>query len=400
MLAATAKVESTVSPVGEAKTHMQQASLMQHLQKRFKDLNHEFQPWKTQFTPPGWFGEEEKKFLYVMGRWCPGPLLEQGPFAGLSTTAYASGVRDSHLLDKKPKKVLLTCDIFPAIEDDQTHYPYVFRLPSNTSSGGESDATQFHLVLEGSTVDSFVLHNSDWKTFGEVLSHPGGAHAYLVTQLSRNHLLDYVSVVTGRTYPNLDYRCAFFDTAHSGLEILHALPAWVQTVKQRGGKQQVLAFHDHFGYVNLKLQREDGVVKEMAYIGCKGVVTNIWNIVSSTTFGWTWVVHVQDLRPAWQQAVRQLPDPHALGVLVRKHASYVLRHHLSNSVCTTLCHKIHSILGEMADTRFPCVPSGDPNDAPSAHTLKLINDVRNQSRAYIHSILEASGGDAHEYSYE
>ena len=41
---------------------------------------------------PGWLGPNEQQFLYTMGRWCPGPLLEQGAFAGLSTSALAAGV--------------------------------------------------------------------------------------------------------------------------------------------------------------------------------------------------------------------------------------------------------------------------------------------------------------------
>ncbi len=50
----------------------------------------------------------------LIGRYCPGKLLGQGPFVGLSTSAFTAGVRDAKKIDGK-EKVFITADIFPEV---------------------------------------------------------------------------------------------------------------------------------------------------------------------------------------------------------------------------------------------------------------------------------------------
>ena len=81
----------------------------------------------------GWFFEEETRFLYAMGRMCTGPLLEQGPYAGKSTSAWTSGLRDGEEKDGRQRQMFLTTDIFPVHPSvgpgtaGDTGYPYYWK---------------------------------------------------------------------------------------------------------------------------------------------------------------------------------------------------------------------------------------------------------------------------------
>jgi len=277
-----------------------------------------------------------------MGRWCPGPLLEQGPFAGLSTSALAAGVRDSYLIDKQPKKTFFTVDIFPVHPDfADSGYPHYWKRKI-AGSDIMVDGVEVELYSNGRHIGQTGGWNSGGRA--EVMAFPGGGlHNFLVAALHRNKLLEYVHVVTGASYPKLDYTCTFMDTAHTGPEILDRLPDWIETVRQGGNKTQILAFHDEFGFVH---NDEFG-----HFIGCKSLAANVFNILSHGTFDATWVIQIEGFHPNWKQVVQSLPSREQIVELTEG-----VINPLDWNLCAVLCRDIATQFGASANTRFPCEP--------------------------------------------
>jgi hypothetical protein len=60
---------------------------------------------------PGWLTANERRALYALARWAPGPTLEIGSRVGLFTTAIARGIKDSGV-----NKAFDTIDLNPTIE--------------------------------------------------------------------------------------------------------------------------------------------------------------------------------------------------------------------------------------------------------------------------------------------
>jgi len=264
--------------------------------------------------PWGWFGGEEFKLLYMMGRYCPGPLLEQGPFAGRSTHGFALGLRD-YAKDNpgKDKKTFLSTDVFPihpskaAANAIGAQYPNYWQ-PS-TVTPGRTD-----LFVDNVRVGDTPALGPERETLLTV-----GLHDSMVGHLSKNQLLPYVNVVTGSYYPNLPYHCAFFDTAHQATEIVDRLGDWINTVKLGNGKRQLLAFHDNFGQP-----------------GCKGMLANVMVIKEHATFDQTWTIEVAGLQPFYQKTVDLLPSMVELNALATTAEQM--------NACRTMCEKVMNSL--------------------------------------------------------
>src|SRR5687767_8828205 len=60
----------------------------------------------------GWLSPRERQVLFALGRWAPGPILEVGPWAGLSTTAIAQGIRQS-----REHKEFVSVELNPTTRD-------------------------------------------------------------------------------------------------------------------------------------------------------------------------------------------------------------------------------------------------------------------------------------------
>jgi predicted O-methyltransferase YrrM len=60
----------------------------------------------------GWLRPNERNALYALARWLPGPFLEVGPWAGLSTLVIANGIKDS-----KKEKFFVTYELNPKSEN-------------------------------------------------------------------------------------------------------------------------------------------------------------------------------------------------------------------------------------------------------------------------------------------
>lgn len=283
----------------------------------------------------GWFFEEETRFLYAMGRMCTGPLLEQGPYAGKSTSAWTSGLRDGEEKDGRQRQMFLTTDIFPVHPSvgpgtaGDTGYPYYWKR----------EGSLVNLYVNAQIVGS----TNEWDSGGRDALLKRGLHDTLVGQLARNGLNSYVYVVTSHTYPQLPYRCAFFDTAHQYAEIVDRFPTWIETVKLAGGNRQLLSFHDVFGGFG-----EHG--------DCKSIADNIFNITSEAQFDSTWAAEVHGLHPNWEETLKVIPS-------AKEFYSSPKSREEELEACTTYCRKIYAEL-KNPNNRYPC-KRGESRDRKS-----------------------------------
>jgi len=234
----------------------QDSLTLEHL-KKFHDTTEGKVPQDE--LPSGWFSDDEARWLYTMGRACSGPLIEQGPFAGRSTVAFASGIRDAILLDKQAPKVFISQDIFPLGPGFSQNEIASVGYPNYWKKDGSS---RFELYVDdegigGTSAEEFA--DPEGSNRGAIFAGPGGLHAAMIGNLHKRNLDKYVSVVTGFSYPQLPYSCGFFDTSHALPEIVGRLPTWIETVQLAGGARQILSFHDFLGGNNA-----DGQT------GCKG----------------------------------------------------------------------------------------------------------------------------------
>jgi len=231
--------------------------------------------------PFGWFGEEEYKWLYTIGRHCPGPLLEQGPFAGLSTTAFTAGVRDADQIDGI-KKMFISTDIFPMTpKNDKSEMGYPHYWKYHDGKGGIAD-----LYVDSKYVGSAGEMGPERDKLLEQ-----GLMPSMVGALNKNGLLPWVHVVVGSTYPNLKYGAAFFDTAHGIVEVVDRLPSWVATAEMAGDAPIIMSFHDHAGGPS-----------------CRDIIKEVFDIRDAETFDQTWAVEVHGLQPEYKKVLAALPS--------------------------------------------------------------------------------------------
>merc|ERR1712216_1008911 len=143
----------------------------------------------------------------------------------------------------------------------------------------------------------------EWDTGGRKKLFETGLHNDMVGHMWSNGLLNYVSVVTGTEFPDLPYRSAFFDTAHSLPEILGRYPTWIRTsetlAKTSKGQKQLLSFHDNFG--------TETAIDD--WEGCKGINEIIWNVVDKReSLGATIVFEVDGLYDGYEETMALFPD--------------------------------------------------------------------------------------------
>lgn len=168
----------------------------------------------------GWLTTSEKKALYILGRELDGPILEIGPWVGLSTACLAHGIRDSGM-----QKAFITAELNPTLQDfQQVDGQVVFILPGDEQGRGTTDLETFRKLVE------------------PVLSQPGRAVGQLRRNLENLGISPLVTVVEGdfTCAPNLGYNLVFCDAAHSPYEIEQVLPPLLPFLAPGA----VLAFHD------------------------------------------------------------------------------------------------------------------------------------------------------------
>jgi predicted O-methyltransferase YrrM len=151
---------------------------------------------------PGWLTANERRALYALARWAPGPILEIGSWVGLSTTAIARGIKDSGV-----NKAFDTIDLNPTIEwfrpcADGT---IGFYLPNQSEPFGKCSEDEFK------------------KSIAPIVSIPGGPVTLLRKHLTRCGLDNLVSIHVGdfRNLPLRKYRFVFCDALHDQNEITH-----------------------------------------------------------------------------------------------------------------------------------------------------------------------------------
>jgi hypothetical protein len=169
----------------------------------------------------GWLRPEEKKVLYALSLWLPGPFLEIGAWVGLSTSIIACGIRDS-----KENKQFITAELNPSIHNFKPVLDGIgfFNPVDSTTPSG---------------VCSLELFERDIKPF---VSQPGGIIGMLNKNLTDLQLQDYVQIVEGdfRRVPKLNYRFIFSDTMHDTHEILNNAPS----IRELVSSGTILACHD------------------------------------------------------------------------------------------------------------------------------------------------------------
>ena len=172
----------------------------------------------------GWMSPGEGKMLYALGLTCGGPILEIGPWTGLSTAYIAYGIRDS-----KEKKEFVTVELNPTFEN--------FR-----PVGDEIGCFYPSNEKECSGVFSVDIYESIFKP---VLSMPGRAVGRLRENLKRLGLLESVRIIEGDfnvLAPPKKYKFIFSDAMHTEHEIQKNAPK----IKELLAPGARIACHDVF----------------------------------------------------------------------------------------------------------------------------------------------------------
>jgi predicted O-methyltransferase YrrM len=152
----------------------------------------------------GWLTPQERHMLFALARWLPGPILEIGPFAGLSTTAIARAVRDSGTA-----KLFETVELNPTTANFRPHDDGVgFFVPGDDRPHGVCSVQAYEEKIR------------------PVLESPGGIVGTLRRNLERLGLSGFVTVHVGdfRELPSRPYRFIFCDSLHDEAEISDNAP--------------------------------------------------------------------------------------------------------------------------------------------------------------------------------
>jgi len=170
----------------------------------------------------GWLSSPERRALYALGLVLPGPFLEIGPWAGLSTSCIALGIRDS-----RTSKRFVTTELNPTLacfrkrgSEIAFHYP-----PESTELRGTSSETEFETDIK------------------PVLASPGGVLGTLsrtLTSLDLNALVEVIEGDFEQVAPRLAYSFVFCDAMHDPDEIAKNGPALRNFVRPGS----ILACHD------------------------------------------------------------------------------------------------------------------------------------------------------------
>lgn len=167
----------------------------------------------------GWLTRDERRIIYGLGRFMPGPILEIGSWAGLSTTAIARGIADSG-----EHKDFETIDLNPLVADFRPYAEGIGFFPNGTP-------TPFGVT----TFEAF-------EAMKPVLEYPGGVVGLLRDNLIKTGLSDLVKVHVGdfKKLPPKTYPVVFCDALHDLPEIANNAPGLVGFL-DRGS---ILACHD------------------------------------------------------------------------------------------------------------------------------------------------------------
>lgn len=148
----------------------------------------------------GWLKPDERRALYALARWLPGPFLEIGPWVGLSTSIIAYAIRDSAV-----HKQFITSELNPKI---QNYRPY---------NGGigffvPPESTVPHGVCSIDTFDRLIK---------PVVTGEGGVIGRLEKNLAAKGLDVFVKIVEGdfTQVPDIGYKFVFSDTMHDPPEV-------------------------------------------------------------------------------------------------------------------------------------------------------------------------------------
>jgi hypothetical protein len=173
-------------------------------------------------TIGGWMNSDEQRALYALGRFSVGPIMEIGPWLGLSTCCIAQGIRDSGSFKK-----FVTCELAPTLKNfravDAESVGFFYPEDSELPMG----------------VCSLELFERDIKP---VLGHPQGLLGQLKSNLARMDVDELVEVFVGdfRNSADETYGFLFTDSMHDENEINRNAP----DLKRFIGPGSILACHD------------------------------------------------------------------------------------------------------------------------------------------------------------
>jgi predicted O-methyltransferase YrrM len=149
----------------------------------------------------GWLSSNERRALYGLAYYLPGPFLEIGSWAGLSTTCICLGIRDS----KTPKK-FSTTDLNPSEANfKQVGNEIAFHYPAD--------------AIESRGTCSEEVYRTRIQPF---VSRSGGVLSLLWENLEKRQLRHLVEIYEGnfnQVAPKAKYRFIFCDATHDPVEI-------------------------------------------------------------------------------------------------------------------------------------------------------------------------------------
>lgn len=170
---------------------------------------------------PGWLRPNERKALYAVARWAPGPFLEIGSWVGLSTSYIAYGIRDSRVI-----KPFLAAELNPHIEN---YRPYDVGIG-------------FFVPPDAEVPHGVCSHDLFEREIKPVVTAPGGVIGQLRSNLARFGLLELVEIYEGdfREMPQRTFRFIFLDIMHDLEEITNNAPG----IRRFIAPGTIMACHD------------------------------------------------------------------------------------------------------------------------------------------------------------
>jgi predicted O-methyltransferase YrrM len=168
----------------------------------------------------GWLTSKERQTLYSLALWLPGPILEIGPWVGLSTTAIARAIKKSMVA-----KSFDTVELNPSLENFREY------------------EGKIGLFVPGDDKPHGICSVRDYEaTIRPVLGSPGGVVGSLRRNLERLGLSEFVNIHIGDfcQLPSRKYRLIFCDSMHDEAEIANNAPHLRRFLE--GGS--ILACHD------------------------------------------------------------------------------------------------------------------------------------------------------------
>jgi hypothetical protein len=170
----------------------------------------------------GWMSLNEQRALYALARYCQGPILEIGPWLGLSTICIARGILDSGV-----SKKFVTAELAPTLRNFK---------PAENNSIGFFYPEDSQLPMGACSLEIFE------RDIKPVLEHPEGLLGQLRSNLTTKNVADAVEIFVGdfRALPPTKYRFLFTDSMHDENEINRNAPDLTRFV----GPGSILTCHD------------------------------------------------------------------------------------------------------------------------------------------------------------